>query len=158
MLLKLCFPVSYWWCRWERSYNCKGIRYQIWSAKQENTHWFNERWNVAICIQFFMVNSTADGNFFHTILLIFMPAMLLSLHFHQLYTCLISSTCQYTTISLWSSITGCDLTCAPCINNCMNITMLTLKSVQWHSRLEESGNVAVLLCLSCKLAAITIGY
>lgn len=61
-------------------------------------------------------------------------------------------------VSLWSSIRGCDLAGAPCINNRMNITMLSLNSVQWHSRLGESRNVALLLCLSCKLAVFTIGY
>lgn len=31
--------------------------------------------NVTICIQFFLVNSTTNGNFFHTRFLIYMPAM-----------------------------------------------------------------------------------
>lgn len=39
--------------------------------------------NVTICIQFFLVNSTTNGNFFHTLFLIYMPLMPLSSNLHQ---------------------------------------------------------------------------
>lgn len=120
--------------------------------------------NVTICIQFFLVNSTTNGNFFRTWFLIYMPVVPLSSNLHQEMTCLISSTCQYIQpplflspsppVSLRSSSRGCDLAGTPCINNCMNISVLLLHSVPCYLELVEM--LCCLLCLSGELATLMI--
>lgn len=148
----LFLPVNHWRCRWERRYSCKHINHQRLAAKRENAYWFRERGNVTICIeilcQIAQVMVHFSCNIFH---LEYMPALSSNIH-----TCLIW--CQYSPVSLWGSIRGRDLAGAPCINNCMNITMFSAHTVLWHPKLGEGRSVAILLCLSCKLAAFMIGY
>lgn len=82
-----------------------------------------------------------------------MLVMPLSSNLQKSFRCLISSTHQctqlppYPPVSLWSSIRSNDLAGTPCINNCMNITVLSAHSVPCHSGLGECR-------FSCKFAGL----
>lgn len=150
----LFLPVNHRRCKWKRRYSCKHINHQRLAAKQENAYWFRERRNVTICIEILCQIAQVMVNFSRSIFhLQCMPALSSNIH-----TWLIWWTCQYIPVSLWGSIRGSDLAAAPCINNCMNITMFSAHTVLCHPKLGEGGSVAILLCLSCKLAAFMIGY
>lgn len=114
--------------------------------------------NVTICIQFYFVNSKTNGHFFHTMwthlhashALVFQSPPMLDIINMPMHSTAFSPS---PFVSLWRSIRGSDLAGTPCINNCMNITML---SVLFCVTLSCGGTE--MLCLRCEFAAFMIRY
>lgn len=109
--------------------------YQLPNSIKQNTPWFSEGGNVTICI-LFGVNSITDGNFFHTILWFSCQSrfsfLLISTNdadtwYDQHANAFLSL--SILSCSLWNSIRRSDPTAAPCINNRMNTTVLSVHRV-----------------------------
>lgn len=91
--------------------------------------------NVTICIEsLFIANSTTNGDFFHTgdsfacrscsvfhISQIIQISDIVNMPIHSTASLSLSPS---SSASVWSNTRGSDLAGAPCINNCMNITVL----------------------------------
>lgn len=134
-MLPLSQPLVMWT---RRGYNCKHISYHSVSAEQRNAHCFIERMkchylHTVFLSWFFLVNSPTNGNFFHrrqthlhtSHAFVFQSPPII--HMLDIINMPMHSTAFSPSplVSLWS-IRGSDLAGAPCINNCMNITMLSV--------------------------------